>query len=305
MGEYRLPTSAEMTRPSALRFLARPWQERRFTYARYDALLARLAEPGRFHVVPLRDLEHAPRDRPVVALRHDVDDRLPSAVRFAELEHARGLPASYYVLHTAPYYGVTGQGSAEHDPAILPVLRRMQDELGHEIGFHHDLVTLARVHGIDPGSYLAGELAWLRGAGLAITGCAAHGSYWAHRQGFHNDYAFRGWDAPRDGHPLTDIGWKLDPAAFGLEYDASHLGHERYATDSRFDAHGRRWHPDELDLDELRPGERLIILIHSCHWDSGVVTKALRQYKRTLQAVAEQRRRSRLASAAAPGPAAP
>lgn len=291
MTGYRLPTSGELTRPHPLRLLALPWRERHFTYRSYDTLLERLAEPGRFHLVPLRELREAPGDRPVVALRHDVDDRLESAVRVAELEHARGLRSTYFILHTAPYYGVTGAGRAEHDPAVLPVLRRLQDELGHEVGFHHDLVTLQRVHGIEPGPYLAGELAWLRGAGIDVRGCAAHGSYWAHRHGYHNSYAFKGWDEPQPGHPETDLGWKLDPAAYGLEYDAGHLGETRYFTDSRRDERGRRWHPDFLDLDSLTPDERVILLVHSCHWDRSLVAKALRTYGRGIARLGGRRQR--------------
>lgn len=290
MSDYRLPTSAELTRPRPLRLLGLPWRERSFTYASYDGFLARLAEPGRFRVVPLRELRSAPDDRPVVALRHDVDDRLASAPRFAELEHARGIRSTYYVLHTAPYYGLTEHGRAEHDPAVLPTLRRLQ-EFGHEVGFHHDLVTLQRVHGIEPGPYLAAELAWLRGAGIEITGCAAHGSYGAHRHGFHNDYAFAGWDEPKPEHPTTELGWKLDPADYGLEYDAGHLGESRYFSDSRGDGRGRRWHPSLLDLDSLAPGERVVVLVHSCHWDRSLAAKALRTYARGVARLAGRRSR--------------
>ena len=298
MTGYRLPSSAEMVRPHPLRFLAKPWAERRFTYGHYAAFLDRLAVPGRFRVVPLRDLARAPRDLPLVALRHDVDLRLASAVRFAELEHARGIAATYFLLHTAPYYGTTKPGEAHHSPALLPVLRRLQDELGHEIGFHHDLVTLERVYGIAPGPYLEHELAWLRSAGLRVTGAAAHGSYWAHRLGFHNSYAFARWDAPKPGHATTNIGWKLDPTAFGLEYEAAELPCDHYATDSHFDDQGSRWHPDALDLDALRPGESLIVLVHSDHWDAGLGAKVVRQAVRVPQALLERRRRHALAATA-------
>lgn len=288
---YRLPTSAELTRPRPLRLLSAPWRERRFTYRSYDSLLARLAEPGRFRIVPLRGFRSAPDDLPVVALRHDVDDRLGSAVRFAELEHARGVRSTYFVLHTAPYYGRGGPGMPGHDPALLPVLLRLQNDLGHEIGFHHDLVTLQRVHETEPGGYLAREIAWLRGAGVDIRGCAAHGSYWAHRHGYHNNYAFEGWDEPQPGHPRTDLSWKLDPADYGLEYDAGHLDETHYFTDSRLDGSGRRWHPDVLDLDALAPSDRMILLLHSCHWDTSIGTKALRTYRRGIARLAGRRRR--------------
>ena len=124
-----------------------------------------------------------------------------------------------------------------------------------------------------------------------MRGCAAHGSYWAHRHGYHNSYAFKGWDEPQPGHPATDLGWKLDPKDYGLEYDAAHLGETRYFTDSRRNDRGRRWHPDLLDLDSFTPGERVILLVHSCHWDRSLVAKALRTYGRGIARLGGRRRR--------------
>src|SRR5437870_3990018 len=76
-----------------------PVTEGAFTYRRYDDWLARLA--GR-NVVPLRELTAAPT--PALGLRHDVDSRLESALELGRLEHARGIRATYFVLHTAPDY---------------------------------------------------------------------------------------------------------------------------------------------------------------------------------------------------------
>src|SRR5205085_4117064 len=105
-----------------------PLVERRFTYAEYARFLDRL---GDRHVVPMREFARGAGD---VALRHDVDSRLDSALELAGVEHDRGLRATYFVLHTAPYWD---------DAELVPKLRGLQ-ELGHEVGFHNDLVTLQR-----------------------------------------------------------------------------------------------------------------------------------------------------------------
>jgi hypothetical protein len=235
-----------MKEPLASRLLF-PWTERRFTYGEYGRFLARLA--GR-EVVPLRELALGVGD---LALRHDVDSRLDSAVELARLEHERGLRATYFVLHTAPYWS---------GPDLLPRLRRIQD-LGHEVGFHNDLVTVQRVHGGDPGEVLRRELGRLRAGGIDVVGTAAHGSPWCHRLGFHNNYVFRGWDEPHPGHPNRDVSVKLDPAQFGLEYEAYHVPHDAYFSDSVF-VDGRRAHPEDFQLP--RRG-RTIVLVHPCHWD--------------------------------------
>jgi hypothetical protein len=247
--------SSGMKEPLASRLLF-PWTERRFTYGEYARFLDRLA--GR-DVVPLRELALGVGD---LALRHDVDSRLDSAVELARLEHERGLRATYFVLHTAPYWS---------DPDLLSLLRQLQD-LGHEVGFHNDLVTVQRVQGADAGEVLRRELDGLRAGGIDVVGTAAHGSPWCHRLGFHNNYVFRGWDEPQPGYPNQEVPQKLDPEEFGLEYEAYHVPHDAYFSDSAF-VDGRRAHPADL---RLVPGRRTIVLVHPCHWDAGVAGKMRR-----------------------------
>lgn len=244
-----------MREPIASRFLF-PWTERRFTYSEYARFLDRL---GDVVVVPMREFAHGDG---ALALRHDVDSRLDSALELATLEAERHLRATYFVLHTAPYWD-------ESD--LLPSLQRLQ-ELGHEVGFHNDLVTLERVHGVDVADYAPRVLERLRGGGIDVVGAAAHGSPWCHRLGFHNNYVFKGWDEPVPGFPSVDVRTKLDPAALGLEYEAYHVERDVYFSDAAFHA-GRRAHPMSF-----RPaaGERAIVLVHPCHWDASAAAKARR-----------------------------
>jgi hypothetical protein len=275
--DYVLPTSAEMTRAHPLRRLAEPWRDRHHLYREYADFLDRLAPLA---VVPLREFGRArAADRAVFALRHDVDDRLESALEFARLEHERGLRATYFVLHSAPYYGTD---------ALLPALRRLQD-LGHEVGFHYDLVTSQVVRGVDPRAELQAELGRLRAAGLDVVGVAAHGSYWGHRLGYKNTYFFADLQGPEPGFPnferVGDVELaKATLAEFGLDYDASALGETSYWTDSRVDRRGRRWHPRLADVESLAPGEAAIALVHSCHWDRSLAAK----YARTLRRLARR-----------------
>ena len=252
-----------MREPLASRVLF-PLTERRFTYAEYERFLDRVS--GR-DVVPLRDFARGLGD---LALRHDVDDRLDSALALARLEHERGLRTTYFVLHSAPYYS---------RPNLLDSLRELE-LLGHEVGWHNDLVTLALVHGVDPGPYLRGELERLRGGEIDVVGVAAHGSPWCHRLGFHNDYAFADLPQPRPGFPtrFEPIGTLAD---FGFAYDAYSLGEDAYFSDSRFER-GRRAHPADF---QLEPGKRTIVLTHPCHWDASPVAKAGRLAHRVARRV--------------------
>ncbi len=271
---FKPPATARALRARPLAVLARPWTERRFLHRDYARLLDRLAE-GEFDVVPLRELRDAARARPVVALRHDVEERFASALEMAELERDRGLRATYFVLHTAPYY----------KRSLLPGLRLLQ-EMGHEVGWHNDLVTLQCVKGESPREYLRRELDWLRGNGIDVRGSSSHGSYWTHRLRYHNKYFFTDFSAEvEEGFANSEVveagGRRCElekgsMAEFGLDYEAYHLGEDHYFSDARFDEEGRRFHTDAVDLDSLRPGERAIVLTHPDYWDPSVARKAVR-----------------------------
>jgi hypothetical protein len=69
-------------------------------------------------------------------------------------------------------------------------------------------------------------------------------------------------------------------------YDAYSLSHDLYLSDSRFDSRGRRWHPDELDLGTLGPGDKTILLVHPCQWDESFPRKATRALRRGVARLA-------------------
>jgi hypothetical protein len=61
-------------------------------------------------------------------LRHDVDLSLAAAIRMAELEATRGVPATYFLMTRSVFYNLA---SLEGEAA----LRRLR-ELGHRVGLH-------------------------------------------------------------------------------------------------------------------------------------------------------------------------
>jgi len=280
MAQWEPQASADVVKAHPLRRLTQPVRERAFTFGEYAAFLDRVAASGT-HVVRLRDFRSAPRDRPVLALRHDVDGRLDAADRLAELEHQRGIRATYFVLHTARYWS---------RPDLVERLQHLQD-LGHEVGWHNDLVTLDLVAGVDPVEYLHAELERLRSAGIDIVGAAAHGSIWCHLLGFDNNAFFVDFhDAKRPAEPIR----RAALADFGLEYEGYHLGEDVYYSDARFDERWRRWHPAFIDFAALRPARRAIALVHPCHWDRSVAAKFARLPGRLAARVPEGRSRRRV-----------
>jgi hypothetical protein len=278
--EWR-PLAGERLRPDALRALTAPLAERRFTYGEYERFLERIADRSRFAVVPLRELQAAPRDRIVVGLRHDVDARLESALELGRREHRLGVRATYFVLHSAPYY--------RRDGHLVSALRTLQDEYGHEIGWHNDLVTLQCVGGADAVSYLHEELEWLRSNGLVLTGTAAHGARECYELGYTNRYFFGDFPEIDPALPNRDVV-EVDGEAiavphahladFDLEYEATQLPRDRYFSDATFDARGRRWHPGVLPWHDVRPGEVVVVLTHPCLWDPSARARILRESQR-------------------------
>ena len=63
-------------------------------------------------------------EKKVIILRHDVDARKENSLRFAELEHAKGIQGSYYFRIVPKSF----------DEKIIKKI----SELGHEVGYHYE-----------------------------------------------------------------------------------------------------------------------------------------------------------------------
>ena len=66
----------------------------------------------------------------------------------AAIEHRHSIRFTNGILHTARYYGATKKNYASHRDDLLPLLKKLQDEYQHEIGWHNGLVTLDVIHGV-------------------------------------------------------------------------------------------------------------------------------------------------------------
>lgn len=204
-------------------------------------------------VVAMEDVFDGHRDPNAIALRHDVDgtnnatrDALNTAVKIAEWEADRGYRATFYILHTAPYWMGPGFASA---------LDRIA-ECGHEIGIHSDALAESFRTGRDPDQILDEALATLRGLGLRVRGVAGHGNPMCNRDypneaSFANDEQFVECARPTEGEPDREITRgnvtrNLSPrplADFGLEYEALAIAYDRIngVMPFRISDSGGRW----------------------------------------------------------------
>lgn len=214
-------------------------------------------------VVTMAEVHAGIRNHQVVGLRHDVDNVIEPAVRFAEWEAERGYRSTYYILHTAPYW---------QDKLLLQMSLERICELGHEIGIHNNAVAASLVEGRAPEYILSDAVEELRGYGFVIRGTVAHGDSRCYADAsklrFVNDEMFRECPRPTIGHPNREIGgYQLGRVSlddFDLAYDANWVGTRSYLSDS-----GGVWSQPGFDQTAAGfpfPDRQLHMLVHPDWW---------------------------------------
>ena len=249
--------------------------EYNFSYAEYSNFLMKISDQNKYKNVTLNDFLQTKTTLPVISLRHDIDGNIDRALKIAEIEYRHNINATYFILHTADYYGTTEKNYEKHNEEIIPLLKKLQDDYNHEIGWHNDLVTLDFIYGINPRKYLQKELNWLRENGIRISGTAGHGSSFCHKYNYLNQYFFSEYQKPKGKFVNNNfiIGKtgkhrikKASLKDFKLKYDAYHLDNNLYYSDSSFTHEKRRWHPGYFNPENLKSGDKAIILTHPQHW---------------------------------------
>jgi hypothetical protein len=97
-----------------------------FTIKTYEKLLESFIDQG-YIFQTFSAFLHSPAGNAII-LRHDVDAKKEHSLRFAELEHAKGIHGSYYfrIVHQ----------SFDED-----IIKRIS-ALGHEIGYHYETMDM-------------------------------------------------------------------------------------------------------------------------------------------------------------------
>ena len=170
----------------------------------YKRLLSALAGTAHVNCLPFRELlvEPCPRSELRCAIRHDVDVDIRAALNQAEMEYEHGIRTTYFILHTAPYYGYFNKGIFHRHECMAYVYKAIQD-FGHEIALHTDGLLVYQQHKIDGAEAIRSEIEWLRTNGIDIVGTTAHNS--ASVYGAENYAIFKGRQRPlSDAVSVTD-----------------------------------------------------------------------------------------------------
>lgn len=131
-----------------------------FTLKIYQSLLFALRRAG-YTFRTFEEFLSVPADGKVVILRHDIDKRPENALRMAQMEHASGIKASYYIRV------VKGTWNEEIIERIVA--------LGHEMSYHYEDLTIAKGNHEKAFEYFKKHLAEIRRFYPAKTVCM-HGS---------------------------------------------------------------------------------------------------------------------------------
>lgn len=239
----------------------------------YDNFLSNISSSTHFLIVPLKDFESAKSsDKVILSLRYDMDEDIKAAIKFAYREHKYGIKSSYFVLHTADYYGRRNGRSFIRNEDVVLYLKKMQDYFGHEIGFHNDLVTLQIVYGVPSREYLRNELAYLRNEGLKIYGTTYHGSKYCYLYKYYNAYFWKeypdgGWNYEYVLKGNKNIKIEKDSLnVYNFQYEGGLLKTDYFFTDVNY-VNGKRWNMNMVNFDTIMPGKKVIVLLHPALWN--------------------------------------
>jgi len=220
--------------------------------------------------VSYRDLVSSNHNPGIIGLRHDVDagHALQTALNIAEWEAERGYRATYFLLHTSPYW---------NQPGFQDAVERLV-ELGHEIGIHTNALAQALRTGGNPDLILLDAINRLRSFGVEVKGVAAHGDETCNRDRepgegtFVNDEQFVECARPKEGQPDRVISrgnhkLRITPrrlADFGLTYEALRLG---LPDPFRVSDSGGAWSiPFDQAVEQFERGTRQLHLLWHPDW---------------------------------------
>ena len=248
-----------------------------FNYKVFEDFIQHIATSDKFMVVSQKDFaQTTSTDKVIISLRYDIDVGINAAVKLAYREHKYGIHSTYMFLHTASYYGRTEPSLFMRNNDIIYYLKKIQDSFGHEIGFHNDLLTLQVVYDISPSAFLKEQLSWLRRNGISILGTCAHGSQYCYIYKYTNSYFWKGFPdeggkfSNYDSVQLSDrtVFFEKDyMARYRLQYNADILPRDYFFSDVHPKPGQKRWNMNMVDFDTLKPGSKVIILLHPEIWD--------------------------------------
>lgn len=101
-----------------------------------------------------------------IFIRHDIDNHIDNIYSMASEEYSLGIRSTYYFLHTARYF--------DYSESFKNIIKKIIS-LGHNIGFHNDILTMWLNTKISPAYIIEPPLDWLKDI-CDIKSTSAHGA---------------------------------------------------------------------------------------------------------------------------------
>lgn len=241
----------------------------KFSWTEYAELLDELKK-DRYIVATGRDFDATVnKDKIVVYMRHDIDVNPFSALKMAELEKELGMRSSFYILHSANYYGEQSCRGVSRYAAMDSVYKKLA-AAGYEIGVHNDLIGMMLQADVDPMKFQSKELEYYKRAKFDVVGVVSHGSSQVLKRKLNNTWIFsefgRNGSFENNGKVYTygdksfrDFGFKYEGYHFKFDQRYSDVGGKFAAT-----IKGSSGFVDFLQ--KCKPGDRISILTHPVWW---------------------------------------
>ena len=152
-----------------------------FTFAKFRELCEAISSSG-YELLTVREYLRGNNEQErFVILRHDIDVKPERGLKMAEIEKEHGILATYYIRMT--------------EEVFKPIIIRRIAEMGHEIGYHYEVIDKTEGDKNKAIEIFKQELTKLRKVCNVDTICA-HGNSltpWDN-QSLWNDYIFKDYD---------------------------------------------------------------------------------------------------------------
>jgi hypothetical protein len=141
----------------------------------YTTLIDELQNSEKVVIKPLYELMNPTKGSRIVGLRHDIDANPIVALRAARYLARQGICGSFYLLHTAPYYGNFYNDVFIRTEYVRELIKSLIIT-GCEIGLHNDAFGMYENDNINGAQSIVDEIYWIRSQGVKLYGTVSHNS---------------------------------------------------------------------------------------------------------------------------------
>ena len=221
-----------------------------FTFEKYAVLCKELLTSGYTTMTVKEYLSRRP-EKNYAILRHDVDTKPHRALSMAQLERSLGISSTYYFRHTPKIF----------KPQIIKEVA----DLGHEIGYHYEVLTKTKGDYAKAITLFKEELDDLQKISPVSTICM-HGSPLSP---YDNRDLWKKYDF-RDYGVVGEAYLSMDPDMYycsdtGLRWDKKHKVRDHLSGNREFDA---KTTDDIILAVRNRQVPSLYLLVHPGNWST-------------------------------------